>query len=216
MQRFWGAWSQARLLVCLLVLCTSCQSPYYADRGAAVGGLTGAGVGAAIGHASGNTGAGALIGSAVGALSGVAVGSSIDRSQAENRAYVDQRLAERQAGAATINDAISMTRAGLSDEVIANHFRTQGIAQPATTQDLIALKQYGVSDTVIRTVQEMGAVPPPMAASPVVVQERYIEQPVAVVPMWGPRYVDPWCVPPPPRYAHRGHPGISWGVSVRH
>ena len=204
------------MLAATLVFAASCQSPYYADRGAAVGGLTGAGVGAAIGHASGNTGAGALIGSAVGALGGVAVGSSIDRAQAENRAYIDQRLAEQQASAATIPDAISMTRAGLSDEVIENHFRTKGLAQPATTQDLIAMKQYGVSDSVIRAVQEMGAVPPPQPiGSPVVVEEHYIERPVPVVPVWGPRYADPWCVPPP-RYARRGHPGVSWGVSVSH
>ncbi len=200
------------VLLTILPLATACRSPYYADRGAAFGGLTGAGVGAAIGNASGNTTTGAVLGSAVGALTGAVVGNGLDTVRAENQAMIDQRLAQRSAGAATTMDVVNMTRAGLSDEVIANHVRTRGVAQPPTTGDLIALKNAGVSDSVIRSMQEMGAVPPPQAVRPVVVEEHYIAPPV---PYWGPRYVySGWQCPP--RYAHRHRPGVSWGVSFSH
>ena len=41
-------------------LCSGCRSPYYADQGALLGGVTGAGVGALVGNAVGHTGASAL------------------------------------------------------------------------------------------------------------------------------------------------------------
>lgn len=208
------------MLLLLTTLLTGCQSPYYADRGAAVGGLTGAGVGAAIGNASGDTAAGALIGSAVGALGGAAIGGGMDRAQAENRAYVDRRLAEQRGQAATIQDAVVMSQAGLSDEVIIGHLRSRGLQSLPTAADLVALKNAGVSNHVLRAMQEIGAsgavVPAAAmvpAAPPVVVQETIVE-PIPV-PVWGPRYCYPsWH--PPHRYARRPPPGVSWGIEVHH
>jgi hypothetical protein len=192
-----------------MVTTTGCRSPYYADQGAALGGLTGAGVGAAIGNAHGNTAGGAVLGSAVGALTGALVGTGMDEVRAENRAMIDQRMAQQTAGATSIQDVVSMTRAGLSDDVIANHVRTRGVARPPVTGDLIAMKNAGVSDSVIRAMQEMSAVPVPPAAVPVVVEERYVAPPP---PIWGPSYVHyGWYGPP--RYVHRHRPGVRWGVS---
>jgi hypothetical protein len=197
-----------------LISCTTaCRSPYYADQGAALGGLTGAGVGAAIGNANGNTAAGAVLGSAVGALTGAVVGNGMDEIRAENRAMIDQRFAQRAAGAATMQDVVNMSRAGLSEEVIANHVRTRGVAQPPAPGDLIAMKNAGVSDTVIRAMQEMAAVPPPVSATPVIVQEHYLAPPPPP-PYWGPRYVYyGWHGHGSHRYAHRHRPGVSWGMS---
>jgi outer membrane lipoprotein SlyB len=215
-----GTTRSATRLVSLLsisvALATGCRSPYYADQGAMFGGLTGAGVGAAIGSASGNTGTGAVLGSAVGALSGAVVGNELDNIRAENQAMIDQRLAQRTAGATTMHDVVSMSQSGLSEEVIANHVRTRGVAQPPSTADLIALKNAGVSDGVIRAVQEMSAVPVPavpvasVPVTPVVVEEHYIAPP----PFWGPRYVYGGWHHRPLRHAHHHHrPGVSWGVS---
>jgi hypothetical protein len=201
----------ALTILCLISTLPGCRSPYYADRGAVMGGLTGAGVGAAIGNANGNTGAGAVVGSAFGALTGALVGNEMDIMQAENQAMIDQRLAERSAGAATMGDVVSMTRAGLSDDVISNHIRTRGVASPPSTTDLIALKDAGVSDHVIRSMQEMGAVPPPLPARPVIVEDRYIAHPA---PYYGPHFgYHGWHGP---RYAYRHRPGVRWGVSLGH
>jgi len=197
-------------VVLFAAACAGCQSPFYADRGALFGGLTGAGVGAAIGSASGKTGEGAVIGTAVGALTGAAVGSSLDEINAQNQALIEQRLGRRMVGAATINDTIAMTKAGLGDDVIITHLRTNGLAGVLTASDLIALKQAGVSDRVLQAMQESTAVPPPVAMPvaqpPVIVQEHY--------------YARPWpepCYRPHPwhyRHAHRP-PSWSWGFSYQ-
>jgi outer membrane lipoprotein SlyB len=212
----------ARSFVVLLLATTTlgCQSPHYADRGAAVGGLTGAGVGAAIGNAHGDTAAGALIGTAVGALTGAAVGGGMDRAQAENRAYVEQRLADQRGQAATIQDAVVMSQAGLSDEVIISHLRGRGLQSLPTAGDLVALKNAGVSNNVLRAMQDLGSSGPVVpaaafvpAAPPVVVQETFV-QPIPV-PVWGPRHCYPaWH--PPHRHARRPPPGVSWGIEVHH
>ena len=55
------------------------------EKGAAIGGLGGAGVGALIGSQSGNTGTGALIGGAVGAGSGALIGNELDDDDRDDR-----------------------------------------------------------------------------------------------------------------------------------
>lgn len=202
------------------VTCTGCASMNYADRGAALGGLTGAGVGATIGHATGHTGPGALIGSAVGVLTGAAVGSGMDSIRGENQAMYQQQQAAMNR-MASLQDAAEMTRAGIADDVIVRHFQTRGLAAPPTTSDLIALKQQGVSDNVLRALQSIGprtempavapvtyveAAPPPQ----VIVEEHFYAEPIPV-PMWGPRRA---CRPLPPHHHHGRGPGVHWGVSV--
>ena len=107
------------------------------------------------------------------------------------------------AGAVTADDAIAMTRAGLSDDVITAHIRANGVAQPPQVNDLINLRNQGVSDAVITALQTTRApvavvrAPPP--PPPVIVESVHY---------------DPWCYPPPWRHHHhhrRHRPGVTWG-----
>lgn len=182
-----------------------CASPYYADRGALLGGLGGAGVGALVGDAVGNAGAGAVIGAGVGALSGAAIGSGLDEVEAKNRAMIEARLGRPvPVGAVGLNDVIAMTHAGVDEELIINHIRASGVARPPQTGDLIALQREGVSKRVIEALQ----VPP---AAPVVVREA-VPPPVIVEEHYygPPGYPYYYHYPPPPRpyfgfHYRRGH-----------
>jgi hypothetical protein len=187
-----------------------CRSPYYADRGAVFGGLTGAGVGAIAGNAAGNTGAGALIGTAVGALAGAAVGENIDADIARSNAEIQARMGRQMQGAVTPQDVIAMTQAGLTDDVIITHIRANGMAQPLQVNDLIGLRNMGVRDSIINTMQQT---PPRLAQAgqPVAVYPAY-PPPVVVAPaypVWG---------PPPPAagfyYSRYPRGRAGWGVSV--
>jgi hypothetical protein len=220
----------ARLVAPAVVLLalTGCRSPYYADQGALLAGLGGAGVGALVGNAVGHTGAGALIGAGAGALGGGLVGNALDDVEARNRAQIAQQMAamnmQAPVGAVTANDVVQMTRAGVAPELIVNHIQANGVASPLQSGDVIFLTQQGVSPDVIRAMQ---APPFRTAAAPVAVGP-----PTVVAP--GPVYVEHVAPGPviveehfycPPRYfhhhhhhRHRHHPphGVSWGVSVSH
>lgn len=196
------------LLFLTSALASGCQSMNYAQRGAVLGGLTGAGIGAAAGESGGDAVPAALIGGAVGALTGGVIGDGIDADVAR-RQEIEARIGRQMAGAVTTEDAIAMTRAGLSDEVITSHIRASGVAQPPAVNDLIYLRNQGVSDAVIKAMQ---FTPPPVA--------------VAAVPPPRPviiEHYDPWCAPPPPRWYfhhhHRHHhhrPGVHWGFHFGH
>ena len=202
------------VLVLCLVASAGCRSPYHADRGALLGGLTGAGVGAAIGDTKGNAAGGAVVGSAVGALTGAAVGSGLDEMEARHAAMIDERMSQHQAlTTATFDDAISMTRAGLGDEVIIQHFRTNGVGRAPNASELIMLKNEGVTDPVIRTIQETAAARPvvatPVQPTHVYVQERYCPAPCPPYrPFWASHAH--WHH----RYHHR--PRVRWGFSFSH
>jgi hypothetical protein len=178
-----------------------CRSPYYSDRGAGIGALGGAGVGALVGNAVGSTAGGALIGAGVGALGGAAVGTALDDIQAQNRAEIAMAMGRQvQAGAATPEEVIAMTRSGVNPQLISNYVRTSGMSRPMTANDVIYLHNNGVAAEVIQTMQAppipMGPAPVMVAGPPVIVQEHYYPP-----PYWGPDY-----------HCHR--PGVSWGVSV--
>lgn len=200
----------ARWAVAVVALCGGCRSPYYADQGALFGGLTGAGVGAIVGNQLGSTLGGAAIGAGVGALSGAAIGNGLDEVEARNRAQIAQTLGRPIAqGAATTADVIAMTQARVSDDLIVNHIRANGVAAPLRAQDVIYLQQQGVSPTVIQTLQNtpvggpapvlVGQAPPP----PVVYEEYFYGPP----PVWGPPY---HCYHP----HHHGPPRVGWGLSI--
>lgn len=200
----------ALLLVVLLTLAApGCQSTRFADRGAALGAVSGGLAGAAIGNHNGDTAAGAIIGTAVGALAGAAVGDSIDTEIARNNALIEERLGRSLEGAVTVNDVATLWQARLSEDVIITHIRANGVAQPPGAQDLVALGQLGVSDAVIQTLQ---TTPPPTAARAVVASPR----PVVVEEY---HYLPP---PPPPLWYH-GHyhrgprrSNVHWGFSFGH
>src|SRR5262245_20045722 len=148
-------------ILALSLLGTGCQSMNYAQRGGVLGGLAGAGIGAAAGESGGDAVPGALIGGAGGALAGSVIGDGVDADVARKQ-EIEARIGRRLAGAVTADDAIAMTRAGLSDEVITSHIRANGVAKPLQVNDLIYLRNQGVSDAVIKAMQ---FTPPPVVAA---------------------------------------------------
>ena len=201
------------LAVALLVCLIGCQTPTaYRSRQntrdfSLFGGLAGAGLGTALSNGNSNTGENALLGAALGALTGAAVGSHMDDVEARNQALFEQHLGRQLAGAVTKDDVISMSQAGLSDEVIRTHIARHGIARPLTTQNLIELSQQGVSDGVLQAMQAP-PIPriPPSSQAPVIVEEHYYGGP-HFLPTWSPHYGHQQHCYPHPR------PGFSWGLS---
>ncbi|MHC4177806.1 MAG: glycine zipper domain-containing protein [Planctomycetota bacterium] len=195
----------------IVVSIVGCQSPYRADQGALLGGLLGAGTGAIIGDAvGGKAGPGAAIGAGLGAIGGAAVGSELDEIEAQNRAMIEQQLGQRvAAGAVRLDQVVTMTQAGVDDELIVNHIRAHGVARPLQTDDLIFLQQQGVSTKVIKAMQE----PPPPPARPVVIHQP-APPPVVVheysygPPLWGPA-----CYPSHHHWRRRPRSRVSWGMS---
>jgi outer membrane lipoprotein SlyB len=171
----------------LLVALPGCQNPSHTEEGAIGGGLIGGAAGALIGSATGHAGAGAAIGAGVGALSGAAIGHGMDESEARNRALIEQRLGYQvAAGAVTVPDVVTMTRAGVGEELIINHVHAHGLAAPLQTGDLICLQQQGVSPRVVAAMQAtpVAVVPPP---PPGVVYPAG-PPPVVIEGGWGPGY----------------------------
>jgi uncharacterized protein YcfJ len=164
------------------------------------GGLAGAGVGALIGEDKGDAVPGALIGGAVGLLGGAALGDAIDRDEANQQAYArarQQRIAATAASAVTLGDVVSMSKAGVGDEVIVTQLETKGLAHRVTTNDIILLKQQGVSDRVINAMQRSAEPRPVTVAQPVIVEEYYYPPPA------------PYYVPHYHYYHHHHHPSTG-------
>ena len=159
----------------IVVLMAGCESPYHQDHDALFGGLLGAGAGAVIGHAAGNTAAGAVIGAGVGALTGAAIGAEKDQEEARNRALIEQQMHRQiEAGAASIQEVVAMTHAGIAEPSIINYVQTRGMILFLQPPDLIYLKQQGVSDNVVQAMQTAPRVQPPVVVEqpgpPVVIE----------------------------------------------
>ncbi len=174
-----------RLWPFLLLAASGCHSPYYSDRVAGIGALAGAGSGALIGSTSGNAGAGAVLGAGIGALTGAVIGDSMDEMAAQNRAAIAAQMGRPvNTGAATIEEVVSMSRAGVDGRLIQNYIRTSGVARPLAAADVIYLHNQGVATEVIQTMQN----PPPRVAAaprgPTVIEEHYYGPP----PYCGPHY----------------------------
>ncbi len=145
--------------------------------GTVVGGALGAVTGAIVGGRK-DRGEGALIGAGVGALTGNLLGRSKDRADEQRTAVgvAATAHANQHAAAQAVSnyDLVSMTRAGVSDDVIISTMRSRGARLDLSPQALISLKQNGVNDRVLLAAQEMNGGPgyvysPPPA--PVVVHE---------------------------------------------
>jgi hypothetical protein len=189
----------------LIALAIGCQSPYYADRGAAAGGLLGAGTGAIIGSQTGDPLAGAAIGAGIGALGGGIFGSQMDEAAARNRAEIAAHMGRQVAsGAATPEEVVAMTRAGVDPRMMVSYVQTSGVSRPLTANDIIMLHQQGVPPEVVQAMNAPPAAPvqvvqgPPIGP-PVIVEEHYYGPPV----FYG-----------PPRHCHPCGPRVGWGVSV--
>ena len=199
-----------RTLLCILAVVSWCSislGQSYRNQDAAVGGLAGAVIGGIIGHQNHETPEGALIGGAVGAIAGGLLGNSKDQqiSQQRHYAYHAQQFRQQQIGrAVSIADVVNMSRSGLSDSVIVNHIRTNGVIDHVGTHEIISMHNRGVSEHVITAMQQApraGSIPhetvvvhSPPPRSPVVVREE-----VRVFPGPVPVYAPPRRV----RYATR-------------
>ena len=194
-------------ILAFLLLILGCRSPYYADRGALFGGLTGAGLGAIIGEAaSNNPAAGAVIGAGVGSITGAAVGETLDEIDAQNRARIAQQLGRPvRSGAATTQEIVAMTRSGVDEQLIVSYIRNNGVATQLRAADVISLHEQGVSTQVIEAMQSPPQSPPAAVSPPyerIVVEEHYPPPP----PYW-------WYGPRRYRYRHCG-PRVGWGISI--
>jgi hypothetical protein len=170
-------------LIVLTFVGGGCASPYYADRGAGLGALAGAGAGAIIGDATGgNAASGALIGAGLGAVTGGVVGSGMDEMQARNRAEIAASMGRQvQAGAATLDEVVAMSRSGVDPMLIQNYVRSSGMSRPLAASDVIYLHNQGVSKDVIQIMQSPPMPPRTIIAqgpSPVIVEEHYYGPPV--------------------------------------
>jgi surface antigen len=200
------------LWVVPLLACAACRSPYYADQGAALGGIAGGLTGAALGDRQDNALGGALIGTAVGALTGAAIGDSMDAELDRRQALIEAKTGRRMAGAVTTSDVVTMVKSGLSDDVVINHVRANGVASLLTPNDIIHMHDSGVSEKVINAMQQTAAsqvaAPPIAYGTPVIIQEPYV-----VPHYWRPAPY--WCGPGPYRHHYRP-PGVTWGFSYSH
>jgi hypothetical protein len=175
----------------------------------------GTGLGAVAGAAAGDPLAGAAIGAVAGTMTGAVVGGAIDDVEARNRAEIAARLGRpAPAGAVTVPDVISMTQAGVNEQVIATHVRSHGLVRPLTTNDIIYLQQNGVTPLVVQTMQES---PMPVVAQQQPVYPAAPAPAYVVAPPPAPVVVvDPFAPPPRWHHHHHHHPGpqMSWGISV--
>lgn len=155
-----------------------------------------------MGTPSGNAKNGALIGAVAGGLTGATMGSQVDEAnQAEQRFATEQAIAA-QNSAVSLDQVIQMTASGLSDELITNQIKANGVAQRIETNDIILLKNQGVSESVILQLQTTSSQP-----NRVIATHRYpAPAPVVeVTPFYAPPIIARPVFRPPPIFvpAHR-------------
>ena len=139
-------------LACGTLVLTSCETK--TGTGALVGGGLGAGTGALIG---GNV-EGALIGGAVGAVAGGLVGAALDEQDRKIMEKNSPRTMKRidRGEQLSINDIKSMSKNGLSDNVIIGQIQATGSVFYLKTDEIIDLKNSGVSQRVIDYMIQTG------------------------------------------------------------
>ncbi|HEY3395111.1 MAG TPA: YMGG-like glycine zipper-containing protein [Lacipirellulaceae bacterium] len=147
--------------------------PDYYHNDTAAGTVTGGAVGAVAGAiiaGKKDREEGALIGAGVGALTGNMLGRSKDRADhrraAHGAAMTARANQEAAARAITDYDLVSMTRAGISDDVIISTIRARGARLDLSPEAIISLKESGVSDDVLLAAQEMNMGPAYVQAPP--------------------------------------------------
>lgn len=173
------------------------------QEGAVVGGVAGAILGGIAGSNSDKTGEGIAIGGAVGALAGGLMGRAEDDQIVRNyqyQQYVQQQRAQQISQAVSINDAITMTRGGLSPNLIVSQIRNSGVQQKIGVKEVIALHENGVAEIVIQEMQNARIAgtdsPVCVARTPAVVVERRPQIVIDSFPVYRSYHR------PPPRHAH--------------
>lgn len=147
------------------------------QRGAVTGGIAGAVAGGLIGDNNGKAGAGAAIGGVLGAVAGGILGNAKDQEQnfqrGQQQYFQQQQQAVVAQSSVSIADIVSMSRSGLSENVIINQIQSRGVLTQPQVSDIIAMHQQGVSERVITAMQQAptGAQTVARAAVPQVVQQ---------------------------------------------
>ena len=136
-----------------LLLVGGCETN--AGTGMLAGGAIGALAGGAIGAVTHHPEAGALIGAAAGATGGGLVGAAVDNHQEK---VAVQAAAQRRAMG--LQDVVTLTRQGTSDDIIINNVRTSGTIFRLSGDEIVWLKQNQVHDCVIEAMQATAAGPP--------------------------------------------------------
>jgi len=153
------------------VLLTGCVNPDGTQNntgtGAILGGALGAITGAAIGGRN-HGGQDALIGAAVGVVGGGLIGNSMDREQeARLKAEAPQTYTVvNQGQPLSVADVKSLSKAGVSDDIIISQITSSHTVFHLSTTDIIDLRNSGVTDKV---VTYMINTPTTVAAAPATV-----------------------------------------------
>lgn len=84
------------LLLCMVVVFTSCGTWNNTTKGTAIGVGGGAAVGAGVGALAGNTALGSIIGAAVGGTAGALIGKKMDKQKKELEAELEAALPEEE------------------------------------------------------------------------------------------------------------------------
>jgi outer membrane lipoprotein SlyB len=154
-------------LVCVLtsLFTSSGRAQQNTDRGAIVGGVTGAVIGGLVGKQNQKTTGGALIGGAVGAVAGGLMGKAQDNDLARqrNHAYQQGYYASQQQTyvqnqmiepvGVSVADVVTMSRSGVNESVIVAQLHSRGVQRRLEVSDIISLHQQGVHDSLISAMQ---------------------------------------------------------------
>jgi outer membrane lipoprotein SlyB len=193
----------------LLIGTSSVFAQSNSQEGAVLGGVAGAIVGGIAGHQNGETPEGIAIGGVVGAITGGLLGKARDNQ--ELRSYQYQQYMQQQRSlelqrAVSLSDAITMSRSGLSPNLIVSQIRSNGVQQRIGVQEIIALHENGVPEVVIQEMQKApiaGASRVITAPQPTIVVER---RPQVIVET----YPAVRHYPHPPRYGIHYHYRRHW------
>lgn len=204
---------QTGLAVLLMIAVTfgspnlGCAQWQTSEKGTLVGAAAGGAIGSAIGKKSGNPITGAILGAIGGGVVGKAIGEDVEQrrtyqqrglyAQPAYQGYPAANYPVQNPGV-TLDQVVSLSRSGLSDEVIISHVESNGFQQSLSANDLIILKNNGVSDRVIAALQRPNrSIPRTVPTPPTVVRPPVVVEEVHVIPSWYHR--------PRPMYYHGPH-----------
>jgi hypothetical protein len=178
--------------------------------------LAGAIIGGIAGHQNQETPEGIAIGGVAGAIAGGLLGKSHDNQAM--RQYEYQQAQQRQQAyqmsrAVSLDDAVAMSRSGMSPKLIITQVRANGIQQEIGVKEVILLHENGVPESVIQEMQRsrIGSGTPAVVVNPAPV---YVpRQPQIVIERYPVFSAPPVYYPPPHAaqlhfdFGHHGHRG---------
>jgi outer membrane lipoprotein SlyB len=143
---------KATLLLAITLLFTACENK------AGTGALVGAGGGALVGGAISGSAGGVLIGAAAGAVGGDIMGAALFSSDRDSLKRKKPRTIKKidRGEELSISDIKSMSKAGISDQVIISQIDATNSVFYLSTADIIDLKKAGVSQRIINYMIQTG------------------------------------------------------------